>query len=56
MRIHGKPKQTLDDALAAAGELKGKYSLENPPPEKKKPSLDDALSKEPEKKKWPGEE
>jgi hypothetical protein len=56
IRIYGKPKQTLDDALAAAGDLKGKYSIDEPPPPKKKKSLDDALGEEPKKKKWPGEE
>lgn len=54
IRIHGGPKKTLDDALKAAGEMKGRHTLENPPPPKKKPSLDDALGEEPKKRDWPG--
>jgi hypothetical protein len=40
LRIYGAPKQTLDDALKAAGDLKGKVSLEEVEvPEKEGPSL-----------------
>lgn len=45
---------TLDDAIKAAGDLRGKSSLEDVP-EKKKGSLDDALAKPPPKKDWPTE-
>jgi hypothetical protein len=43
---------TLDDAIKAAGDLKGKVSLDNVP-EKKKGSLDDALKSSPKKTDWP---
>lgn len=56
LRIHGKPRKTLDEAFEAAGEMKGKYSIDSPPPPRKKKSLDDALGSEPKKKKWPGED
>lgn len=54
LRIHGGPKRTLDDALEAAGQMKGKFSLDEPPPAPKKPSLDDAMKKPPKKRDWPG--
>ncbi|MGH2706700.1 MAG: hypothetical protein ACRDJG_07840 [Actinomycetota bacterium] len=54
IRLHGAPRKTLDDVLAAAGELKGKLSLENPPPPPKKGSLEEALKKASRKKEWPG--
>ncbi len=54
IRLYGAPKKTLDDVLAAVGELKGKVSLENPPPPPKKGSLEEALKKAPQKKDWPG--
>lgn len=56
LRIHGAPKQTLDDALEAAGDLRGKRSFDDPPPTRKKPSLDDALKKPPKKRDWPGDD
>lgn len=48
IRLFGAPKSTLDDAIRAAGELKGR-SIEDVTP-KKSGSLDDAL-KTPRKKK-----
>jgi hypothetical protein len=54
IRLHGAPRKTLDDVLAAAGELKGRISLENPPPPPKKGSLEEAMKKTPRKKEWPG--
>lgn len=54
LRIHGVPRKTLDDVLRAAGQLKGKASLENPPPPKRKGSLEDAFETGPKKPDWPG--
>lgn len=54
IRLHGAPRKSLDDVLAAAGELKGKVSLDRPPPPPKKGSLEDVLKKSPQKKEWPG--
>jgi hypothetical protein len=54
LRIYGAPKKTLDDALKAAGDLKGKRSLEDVEvPEKQGPSLDDALKQPKKKIEWP---
>lgn len=56
LRIHGAPKKTLDDALKAAGELRGKISLEEVEvPEKNGPTLDDAIKSPPKKIEWPSE-
>lgn len=55
IRIHGGPRRSLDDVLRAAGDLKGKHSLDDPPPPASKPSLEDALKKASgTKKEWPG--
>ena len=54
IRLEGAPRKTLDDMLRAAGDLKGKRSLDEPPPLPPKPSLEDALKKIPAKKDWPG--
>jgi len=54
IRLHGAPRKSLDDVLRAAGDLKGKRSLDEPPPAVSKPSLEDALKKGPAKKEWPG--
>jgi hypothetical protein len=54
IRLHGAPRKTLDDALRAAGDLKGKRSLDDPPPAAPRRSLEDALKKAPAKKEWPG--
>lgn len=53
IRLDGGPRKTLDDVLRAAGDLKGKRSLEDLPPAAK-PSFEDALKKGPAKKDWPG--
>jgi hypothetical protein len=54
LRIYGAPKKTLDDALKAAGDLKGKLSLEDVEvPKKEGPSLDDALKQPKKKIEWP---
>lgn len=54
IRLFGAPKQTLDDVFRAAGDLKGKRSLEDLEPPRKQGSLEDALKKPEEKKDWPG--
>jgi hypothetical protein len=54
IRLHGAPRQSLDEVLRAAGSIKGKRSLDDPPPIPRKPSLDEALKKAPAKKDWPG--
>ncbi|MGH2717245.1 MAG: hypothetical protein ACRDJU_01530 [Actinomycetota bacterium] len=53
IRLDGGPRKTLEDVLRAAGDLKGKRSLDGlqAPP---KPSLEDAFKKPPAKKDWPG--
>ncbi|MGH2768424.1 MAG: hypothetical protein ACREJP_00625 [Candidatus Methylomirabilales bacterium] len=54
LRLYGAPKQTLDDVLKAAGELKGRRRLESPPPPRTKASLEDVLGKGGKKLDWPG--
>ena len=54
IRIHGAPRKTLDDVLRAAGDIKGRRSLDDPPTPPAKRSLDDALKKTTAKKDWPG--
>lgn len=51
IRLYGEAK-TLDDAIAAAGDLKGKLSLDNLP-EKKQGTLEDVLEEPPKKTDWP---
>jgi hypothetical protein len=53
IRLDGGPRRTLDDVLRAAGELKGRHSLEDVPAPPKR-SLEDALKQPPPKKEWPG--
>lgn len=54
IRLHGGPRKSLDEVIKAAGDLKGKVSLEDLEPPKPTTTLDDAF-KAPEKKKdWPG--
>jgi len=54
IRIDGAPRKSLDDVLRAAGTLKGKRSLDDPPPPPVKASFEDALKKASTKKDWPG--
>ncbi|HEY2667750.1 MAG TPA: hypothetical protein VGK51_13010 [Actinomycetota bacterium] len=54
IRIYGSPRKSLDDVLRAAGDLRGKRSLDDPPPPPAKASLEDALKKASTKKDWPG--
>ena len=54
IRIHGGPRKSLDDVLKAAGEMKGKRSLEDlPEPEGPGGSLDDLFGAPEKKKDWP---
>ncbi|MGI8425709.1 MAG: hypothetical protein ACR2FO_02460 [Actinomycetota bacterium] len=54
IRLFGAPKQTLDDVLKAAGDIRGKRGLEDlKPPPKQGPSLEDVLNKPQESKDWP---
>lgn len=54
IRLFGGPRKTLDEVLKAAGDLKGKRSLEEVEVPEKTDSLDDFLEKPPAKKEWPG--
>lgn len=54
IRIYGAPRKSLDDVLRAAGDLKGRRSLDDPPPPPAKASFEDALKKASTKKDWPG--
>ena len=54
IRIHGGPRENLDDLLKAAGTLKGKHSLDESPPAPGKRSFEDVLGKPPKKPEWPG--
>lgn len=55
IRIHGGPRRSLDEVLKAAGEMKGKRSLEDlPEPGGPKGSLDDLFGAPEKKKEWPG--
>jgi len=54
IRIYGAPRKSLDDVLRAAGDIKGKRSLDDPPPPPAKASFEDALKKASTKKDWPG--
>jgi hypothetical protein len=54
LRIDGAPRKSLDDVLRAAGSLKGKRSLDDPPPPPAKASFEDGLKKASTKKEWPG--
>lgn len=54
IRIHGAPRESLEDLLKAAGTLKGKRSLDEPAPAPGKRSFDDVLGKPPKRPEWPG--
>ena len=53
IRIHGAPRKSLDDVIQAAGDIKGKVSLEDVEIKKREGSLEDILNKPPERKEWP---
>lgn len=50
IRIFGAPKKTLDDAIHAAGDLRGKRALEDLEEPEPSGSLEDALKSPPKKK------
>lgn len=54
IRLFGSPRKSLDDILEAAGELKGKASLEDLPPARRRDSLEDAFRRSQTKPQWPG--
>ncbi|MGH2704267.1 MAG: hypothetical protein ACRDJ4_03995 [Actinomycetota bacterium] len=54
IRIHGAPRKSLDDVLKAAGQLRGKASLDSPPPPPRKGSLEDVMKAPPKGREWPG--
>ena len=54
IRLDGAPRKSLDDILRAAGDLKGKRTLDDPIPSTAKSSLEDVLKEGPRKKEWPG--
>ena len=55
IRLHGGPRESLEELLEAAGSLKGKRALEDvKPPERSTGSLEDAMRRPPRKPGWPG--
>ena len=54
LRLHGGPRESLDELLKAAGTLKGKRSLDEPPPTRAKGSFEDVMRKPLRKPEWPG--
>lgn len=50
IRIFGAPKKTLDDAIEAAGDLRGRKSLEDLTEPEAQGSLEDAMKNPPEQK------
>jgi hypothetical protein len=54
IRLHGAPRESLDELMKAAGSLKGKRSFEEARPAKAKGSFEDVLQKPPKKPEWPG--
>jgi hypothetical protein len=55
IRIYGAPKKTLEEVLKAAGDLKGKRSLDELEVPKSGPSLEDAFKMPERKTEWPTE-
>ena len=53
IRIYGAPRRSLDDVLRAAGDLKGKRSLDDPVPPRA-PVKKAKQKKASAKKDWPG--
>ena len=53
IRIYGAPKKTLEEVLKAAGEIKGKRSLEDLEAPKTAGSLEDAFKMPERKTEWP---
>lgn len=54
IRLHGTPRESLEELLKAAGTLKGKRSLEDSAPTEAKGSFEDVLRRPPKKPGWPG--
>jgi hypothetical protein len=54
IRLHGAPRESLDELMKAAGSLKGKRSFEEARPTQAKGSFEDVLHKPPRKPEWPG--
>ena len=54
IRLDGAPRRSLDDILRAAGDLRGKRSLDDPIAAAPRRSLDDVLKKTSAPKEWPG--
>jgi hypothetical protein len=53
IRLFGAPKKSLDDAIKAAGELKGRKRLEDLEPPRPRSSLEDVFKMPEKKKEWP---
>ncbi|MBW3590723.1 MAG: hypothetical protein KY393_02555 [Actinobacteria bacterium] len=54
LRIYGTPRKSLDDVLKAAGDIKGKRSLQDLEEPKSAGTLEDAFKRPEKKKDWPG--
>ncbi len=54
LRIYGTPRKSLDDVLKAAGDIKGKRSLEDLDQPESAGTLEDAFKRLEKKKDWPG--
>jgi hypothetical protein len=54
IRLHGGPRENLDQLLKAAGSLKGKRTLDEVQPPPAKGSFEDVLKRPPKKPDWPG--
>lgn len=54
IRLDGAPRKSLDDMLRAAGDLKGRRSLDDPVPPSPRSSLDEVFKKASAPKEWPG--
>ena len=55
IRIYGAPRKTLEEVLKAAGDLKGRRSLEDLEAPKPAGSLEDAFKMPERKTEWPTE-
>lgn len=55
IRIYGSPKKTLEDVIKAAGDIRGKRSLEDLEGPRPSGSLEDAFRRPEKKLEWPAE-
>ena len=55
IRVYGAPKKTLEEVLKAAGDLRGKRSLEDLEAPKPARSLEDAFKMPERKTEWPSD-